>query len=79
MNVSFLSPGFFADNEGEFTNIELDKLTSKLGLSIRFGPGYYYWSNDLNKRNQSSAYLTIKKMMKENKTPLTDSLVKPAP
>ena len=38
MNVGIPSHGFFADNGSEFSNIKLNKLTSKLGLSIRFGP-----------------------------------------
>ena len=32
----------------------------------------------MNERNRASADLTIRKMMKENKTPLTDSLAKAA-
>ena len=78
MNVGFLSKGFFADNIGELANIKLDELTSKLGLSISFGSEYSPWSNGLNERNHASADITIKKMMEENKTPLTDSLVKAA-
>ena len=38
MNVGFPSHGFFADNGSEFSNVKLNELTSKLGLSIRFGP-----------------------------------------
>ena len=78
MNVGFPSQGFFADNGGEFANVKLDELMSKLGLSIRFGPAYSPWSNGINERNHASADLTIRKMMEENKTPLTDSLVKAA-
>ena len=37
-NVGYPSVGYFADNGGEFANIKLDKLTSKLGLSVKFGP-----------------------------------------
>ena len=48
MNVGFLSRGFFADNGGEFANVKLDELTSKLGLSVKFGPSYSPWSNGLN-------------------------------
>ena len=40
MNVGFPSQGFFADNGGKFANIKLDKLTSKLGLTVKFGPSY---------------------------------------
>ena len=32
MSFGFPSHGFFADNSGEFVNIKLDELTSKLGL-----------------------------------------------
>ena len=78
MNVGFPSHGFFADNGSEFSNVKLNKLTSKLGLSIRFGPAQSPWSNGLNDRNHGSADLTIKKMMEEKKVPLSDSLVKGA-
>ena len=40
INVGFPSHGFFADNGGEFANIKLDELTSKLGLTVKFGPAY---------------------------------------
>ena len=78
MSVGFPSQGFFADNEGEFTNIKLDELTSKLEFTVRFGPSYSPWSNGLNERNHASADLTIKKLMEENKVALSDSLVKAA-
>ena len=60
MNVGFPSQGFFADNGGEFANIKLDELTSKLGLTVKFGPSYSLWSNHLNERNHASADITIK-------------------
>ena len=63
---------------GEFSNIKLDELTSKLGLTVKFGPAYSPWSNGLNERNHALADITIKKLMKENKTPLNNSLVKAA-
>ena len=44
MNVGFPSKGFFVDNGGEFANIKLDELTSKLGLSVKFGPSYSPWT-----------------------------------
>ena len=75
MSVGFPSHGFFADNGGEFSNIKLDELTSKLGLTVKFGPTYSPWSNGLNERNHASADLTIKKLLKEKKTALNDSLV----
>ena len=37
MNVRFPSHGFFVDNGSKFSNIKFDKLTSKLGLSVKFG------------------------------------------
>ena len=76
MSVGFPSVGFFADNGGEFSNIKLDELTSKLGLSVKFGPAYSPWSNGLNERNHASADLTIKKMIEEKRVPLFNSLVK---
>ena len=78
LNVGFPSIGFFADNSGEFANLKMDKLTSKLGLTIKFGPAYSPWSNGVNERNHASADLTIRKLMEDRKTPLTDSLVKAA-
>ena len=78
INVGFPLHGFFAANIGEFLNIKLDELTSKLGLTVEFGPAYSPWSNGLNKRNHASADLTIKKLPEEKKTALNDSLVKAA-
>ena len=78
MSVGFPSQGFFADNGGEFANIKLDKLTSKLGLLVRFGPSYSPWSNGLKKWNHASADVTMKKLKEENKVALSDSLVKAA-
>ena len=40
MNLGFPSSGFFVDNGGEFMNIKLDELTSKLGLMVKFRPAY---------------------------------------
>ena len=34
MSVGFPTHGFFADNRGEFSNMKLDELTSKLGLTV---------------------------------------------
>ena len=78
MSLGFPTQGFYADNGGEFSNIKLDELTSKLGLTVKFGPAYSPWSNGINKRNHASADQTIKKLMEEKKTSLTDSLVKAA-
>ena len=75
MSVGFPSYGFFADNGGEFSNIKLDELTSKLGLTVKFGPAYSPCSNGINERNHASADLTIKKHMEEKKTALNDALV----
>ena len=76
MSFGFPSYGFFADNGGEFANIKLDELTSKLGLLGKFGPSYSQCSNSLNEKNHASADLTIKKLMEAEKVPLTDSLVR---
>ena len=78
MNVGFLTHGFYADNGGEFSNIKLDDLRSKLGLTVKFGPTYSPWSNGLNERNHASADQTIKKLLEEKKITLNDSLVKAA-
>ena len=76
MSVGFPSQGFFADNGGEFANIKLEELTSKLGLTVKFGPSYSPWLNGLNERNHASADITIKKLIDEHKTSITDTLVK---
>ena len=78
MNIGFSTHGFYADNGGEFSNIKLDELTSKFGLTVNFGPAYSPWSNGLNERNHASADQTIKKLLEEKKTALNDSLVKAA-
>ena len=74
MNLGFPASGFFADNGREFANIKLDELTSKLRITFKFGPVY----SPINERNHASADLTIKKMMEEMKTAMTDSFVKAA-
>ena len=76
MSVGFPSHGFFADNGGEFSNIKLDELTSKLGLTVKFGPAYSPWSNGLNERNHTSADITNKKLLEDKKVQLSDVLVK---
>ena len=78
LNIGYPSVGFFADNGGEFANAKLDEYTSKLGLTVKFGPAYSPWSNGINERNHASADITIKKLMEEKKTPLSDALVKAA-
>ena len=60
MNIGFPSQGFFADIGGKFSNIKLDELKSKLGLSVKFGLAYSLWSNGLNERNHKSANLIMK-------------------
>ena len=66
MNVGFPSQGFFADNGGEFANIKLDELTSKLGLTVKFGPSYSPWSNGINEINHASADITIIKLINQH-------------
>ena len=78
MNLGFPTQGFYAVNGGKFSNIKLDELTSKLGLTVKFGPAYSPWSNGINERNHASADQTIKKLLEEKKTSLSDSLVKAA-
>ena len=65
MSLGFPSHGFFADKSGEFSNMKSDELTSKLGLTVKFGPAYSPWSNGLNERYHASADLTIKKLMEK--------------
>ena len=67
-----------ADNGGDFANIKLDTLTSKLGLSIMFGPSYSPWSKGINEWNHTSVDITIKKLMEDEKVALSDSLIKAA-
>ena len=67
MSVGFPSQGFFADNGGKFVNIKLDELTSKLRLTVRFGPSYSPWPISLNERNHASADITIKNSWKSKK------------
>ena len=57
----------FADNGGDFANIELDEFTSKLGLTIKFGPSYSPWSNGVNKHNHALADLIIKKQIEDRR------------
>ena len=75
-NVGYSSVGYFGDNEGEFANIKLDELTSKIGLMVKFGPVYSPWSNGINERNPASTDITIQILMEDKKTLLTDALVK---
>ena len=78
MSLGLPLHGFFADNGVEFSNIKLNELTCKMGLTVKFGPAYSLWSNGLNERNHALADLTIKKLMEEKMTILSDSLIKVA-
>ena len=40
MNLGFPMRGLFADNGREFANIKSDELTSKIGITVQFGPAY---------------------------------------
>merc|ERR1712101_64938 len=79
-NLSFGIPavGFYADNGTDFKNIKMDELISKLGISINYGPAYSPWSNGINERNHASCDITIKKLMDDKKTGLTDAVIKTA-
>ena len=79
-NLPFGIPtiGYYADNGREFKNIKMDKLVSKLGISISYGPAYSPWSNGINERNHASCDIIIKKIMEDNKTGLTDAVIKTA-
>ena len=48
MNLGFPSNRFLADNGAECANVKLDELTSKLGLTVKFGPAFSPWSNGTN-------------------------------
>ena len=72
------SVGFYADNGGEFVNVKMDELIARLGVTVRYGPAYSLWSNDINEINHASCDITIKKLMEEKKVMLNDSLVKAA-
>ena len=79
-NLPFGIPavGFYADNGTEFKNVNMDKLISKLVISISYGLAYSPWSNSINERNHASCNLTIKKLIEDKKIGLTDVLVKTA-
>lgn len=76
--MRYSSVGYFGDNRGELTNIKLDELSIKLGLTVKFGPAYSPWSNKINERNPASMDITIQKLMEDKKTPLIYALVKAA-
>merc|ERR1712115_17073 len=79
-NLPFGIPtlGYYADNGREFKNVKMDELVSKLGISISYGPAYSPWSNGINERNHASCDITIKKVMEDKKTGLTDAVIKTA-
>ena len=78
MSFRFPSSGFFTDNGGKFANLKLDELTSKLGLTVKFGLAFSPWSNRINEQNHASTDITIRKLIDEKKVSLSDSLVKVA-
>ena len=78
MSVGFPTTGFFVDNGGEFVNVKLNELTSKLGLTVKFRRAFSPWRKGINKRNHAAADLTVKRLMEEKRVPLSDSLVKAA-
>ena len=41
-NIGYPSVGYFSENRGEFTNIKLDKLTSKLSLTVKLWSGLFF-------------------------------------
>merc|ERR1712082_38466 len=79
-NLPFGIPGtgYYADNGTEFKNIKMDELVSKLGISICYGPAYSPWSNGINERNHASCDIKVNKLMEDNKTGLTDAVIKAA-
>ena len=37
--------GFYLENGGEFVNMNMEELISRLGIIISYGPAYSLWSN----------------------------------
>ena len=48
LNIGLPLVGFVADNGSEFVNVKINELMSKLGLTMKFGPLHFPWSNGLN-------------------------------
>ena len=69
--MGFPSIGYSADNGEEFANDKMDRLVSKFGLNIQFGPAYSSWSNGINERNYASADTSIKSLLNDKKVKLT--------
>ena len=78
MSLGFPTSRPFEDNGGEFSNVKLDELTSKPGITVKFGLPHLPWSNGIDEKNHALADLTIKKLMGEKITALTDSLMEAA-
>lgn len=78
MNLGFPTNGFFAENGGEFANVKLDEITSKLGLTVKYGLAFSPWGNGINEQNHASADVIIGKLIEEKKVSLSKSLVKVA-
>ena len=67
MSLGFPTSGFLTNNGRQFSNIKLYELTSKLGITVKFGPAYSLWSKGINERNHASADLIIKKLMRRKR------------
>ena len=63
--MGFPSIGYFAVVEGEFTNVKMDKLVSKLVLRIQFRLSYSPWSNGISERNHTTTDTRIKKILED--------------
>ena len=63
---------------GELVNLKMEKLMATFGVIVRYGLAYTPWLNGIDERNHASCDITIKKLMKEKKTQLNNSLVKAA-
>ena len=50
MSLGFPTSGFFEDNGGEFSNVKLDELTSKPGITVKFGLPNLPWSNGIDEK-----------------------------
>ena len=57
-------------------NVKMNELTTRLGVTIRFGPAYSPWSNGISEWNHASCDFIIMKLMEEKKAVFIESFVK---
>ena len=69
------SRGIFADNGGEFKNLEMKEMATKYGLSLRLTAAHSPWSNGKNERNHYTCDVIVDKLMEEDsKLSLADAV-----